>query len=502
MAYRGRLGRRGQAELLAVLAMALVLAVLVGAVVRFALLYRQASTQLEERAREVYQVVLSGGLRGYVDTSTNTVYLSSGVPLAVYAVYVHNGTAVLWGSLPAPPYPACAISQGPLLYLSNSYAPVYQGELARQVSTCSAWVAVVTDKGLFKWCPDYLPAGSGPGELLGEVYGISRLLPLLARYLDPLSYDTITSSYAPVAVALFNLTPSYRPYVSWGTGSSTRYCYDDLVYVRLTWDSANWYVTYRKCAADGPVLGMDTVPRSQTAVPYREWPYYSTCVVSSGVRYCFEVYAYASGRCDTRCDDPPNAWWAFEVGMKLVYRFEPVEPGYYVLVVMNRTTYENSFGRGIATCTFYHCTAMPGCVLCSTGRALCNYPSGSQVVSLLGGYRPVFWWDIRYDSHFEVHYQWDDGFEEGAWYPQTSVSSAFTVSGSYAYTLTESLVVSFWKTGLRLHQFSYYDYLRRYSTYQDGYYRVRFKLVFDEGGLSSDAKVWDYGVLVFLMRKL
>jgi len=361
---------------------------------------------------------------------------------------------------------------------------------------------LIFEGGRYLVVGDDLPTGRGSGELLGEVYGISRLLSLLARYLDPLSYDTLTSSYAPVAVALFNLTPSYRPYVSWGTGSSTRYCYDDLVYVRLTWDSASWYVTYRKCAVDGPVLGMDTVPRSQTAVPYREWPYYSTCVVSGGVRYCFEVYAYASGRCDTRCDDPPNAWWAFEVGMKLVYRFEPVEPGYYVLVVMNRTTYENSFGRGIATCTFYHCTAMPGCVLCSTGRALCNYPSGSQVVSLLGGYRPVFWWDIRYDSHFEYYYQWDDGFEEGAWYPQTSVSSAFTVSGSYAYTLAESLVVSFWKTGLRLHQFSYYDYLRRYSTYQDGYYRVRFKLVFDEGGLNSDAKVWDYGVLVFLMRKL
>jgi len=361
---------------------------------------------------------------------------------------------------------------------------------------------LIFEGGRYLVVGDDLPTGRGSGELLGEVYGISRLLPLLARYLDPLSYDSVTSSYAPVAVALFNLTPSYKPYVSWSTGSSTRYCYDNLVYIRLTWDSANWYVTYRKCAADGPVLDTVTVPRSHTAVPYREWPYYSTCVVSGGVRYCFEVYAYASGRCDTRCDDPPNAWWAFEVGMRVVYRFEPVEPGYYVLVVMNRTTYESSFGRGIATCTFYH-SAVPGCVKCSptADTGFCNYPSGSQVVSLLGGYRPVFWWRIDRESYYEYLYG-DDGFEEGAWYPQTSVSSAFTVSGSYAFTLSESLVVGFRKSGLRPHESGYYDYLRRYSTYQDGYYRVRFKLIFDEGGLDSDAKVWDYRVLIFLMRKL
>jgi len=220
VAYRGRLGRRrGQAELLAVMAMALVLAVLVGAVVRFAVLYRQASSQLEERAREVYQVVLSGGLRGYVDSSTGTVYLSSGVPLTVYAVYIHNGTSVLWGSLPAPTYPSYTTYQTPLLYLTNSYAPVYQGPLAAQVNTCSAWVVVVTDKGLFKWCPTYLPlvvssrvlaAPMDPlgslrvyyagnityfalyGTLSGDYYTFSEnsrttLYPLVVLYQDPVS---------------------------------------------------------------------------------------------------------------------------------------------------------------------------------------------------------------------------------------------------------------------------------------------------------------------------
>ena len=145
--------RRGQAELLAVMAMALVLALLVAAVARFAVLYQQARASLEEKAREVYQVVLSGGVRGYVDPSTNTVYLSAGVPLVVYAVYIHNGTHVLWGSQAAPPYPSYATSQTAALVLTNYYTPVYQGGLAQQVRTCSAWVVLVTDKGVFRWCP-------------------------------------------------------------------------------------------------------------------------------------------------------------------------------------------------------------------------------------------------------------------------------------------------------------------------------------------------------------
>jgi len=147
---------RGQAELLAVMAMALVLAVLVAAVVRFAVLYQQARSGLEEKAREVYRVVLSGGVRGYVDTSTSTVYMSAGVSLVVYAVYIHNGTHVLWGSQVPPPYPSYATSQTAALSLSDYYTAVYQGSLARQVSNCSAWVVLVTDKGVFKWCPTYI----------------------------------------------------------------------------------------------------------------------------------------------------------------------------------------------------------------------------------------------------------------------------------------------------------------------------------------------------------
>jgi len=210
---------RGQAELLAVMAMALVLAVLVAAVVRFAVLYQQARSGLEEKAREVYRVVLSGGVRGYVDTSTSTVYMSAGVPLVVYAVYIHNGTYVMWGSQVPPPYPSYATSQTAALSLSDYYTAVYRGSLARQVSNCSAWVVLVTDKGVFKWCPTCItlyatslavespanPLGKFKayyagnltyfalfGELTGDYYAYveasrTTLYPLVLFYQDPVA---------------------------------------------------------------------------------------------------------------------------------------------------------------------------------------------------------------------------------------------------------------------------------------------------------------------------
>jgi len=442
---------------------------------------RESSVQLSEYLRDLYRVYSA---TVEVRASEGGVVITSSTPLRLLAAYLVEGGGLTEVCEEVYVDGPTTIGDGNLvgrLRASGKLLLVFEG---------GRYLVVSED-----------PATES-GGLVEEAYGISRLLPLLAQYLDPEGYDSITSSYAPVAVAVLSLTPYYRPYVRWSTGSSTRYCYDDLVYVRLTWDSSNWYVTYRKCASDGPVLDTVTVPRSQTSVPYREWLYNSTCLVSNGIRYCFEVYAYASGFCEYDCGNPPNSWWAFEVGMRVVYRFEPVEPGYYVLVILNRTTYENALARGLATCSFYHTTAVAGCVICSTGVALCNYPSSSQVVStILGGYGPVFWWNIGRESRFE-HLYGDDGYEEGAWYPRTSVSAEFRIGTSYAYAYSASVVVDFRKSGLRPHESGYRDYLRRYSTYQDGYYRVRFELVFDEGGLGTDARAWDYRAVVFLMKRL
>jgi hypothetical protein len=445
---------------------------------------REGGTQLAEYLQDLYRVY-SASIEARV--SDSGVVITSSTPLRLMAAYLVDGGVLT---------EVCGE-----VYVANS-ATIGDGTLVSRLRA-GGKLLLIFEGGR------YLVVGSDPategqgGELLKEAYSTSRLLPLLAQYLDPVSYDSVTSSYIPVALAVFNLTPSYRPYVRWSTGSSTRYCYDYLLYVEVEWDRSNWYVTYRKCAADGPILESLTVPRSQTSVPYREWLYNSTCSVSNGIRYCFDVYAYASGRCDSRCGDPPNSWWFFEVGMRVVYRFEPVEPGYKVLVVLNRTTYENSFGRGVATCTLYTSNAFPGCVKCSptADTGMCNYPPASSVVNyLLRGCRPVFWWDIRYDESWE-YFNFDDGFAEGAWFPQTSTNTVFNVSAGYAYAVGGSVVIAFQKSGGRVQYAGMYDYIRRLGTYQAGYYPVRFKLVYDEGGIASDARAWDYRVVVFLLRK-
>jgi hypothetical protein len=132
---------------------------------------------------------------------------------------------------------------------------------------------------------------------------------------------------------------------------------------------------------------------------------------------------------------------------------------------------------------------------------MCNYPPASSVVAyLLQGCRPVFWWDIRYDESWEYSYSYDDGYEEGAWYPQTSTNTVFNVSASYAYAVGDSVTVVFQKYGGRVQYAGMYDYMRRLGSYQVGYYPVRFKLIYDEGGIASDARVWDYRAVVYLLK--
>ena len=465
---------RAQAEVVAAFAMALLLALMVAVALRFLALYRQASSQLAERGREVLQALLTGGVRGYVDLDTGTVYLASGVPLRVYARYVQNFTHVLWGEA----------SQTPIMTVGDQYVPVYQGPLTGLVYRGEAQVVLVTDRGLVKWDPVSEGGGAGEGIDEGLIGSISRLYPLLATYLRPEDYIAVTDQYVLVNVSVFTLRSYY-------------YSTQSFVYVRVSWNSTHYVVTFRKHSSSGALLGTHyaTIPSSDTmvTVPYREWLYDSSCEVRNGIRYCFEVYVTAQGWCSGRCSSPRDSLWYFAVGMRVVYRFEPVEPGYYLLVVLNRTTYEGSFGKGVATCTSYTSYG-GGCVTCSTSPYVgyCNVDT-STILNVLGGPRPVFWWEVGYPQYLESSYG-DDGYEEGAWYPYTSAPS-FSVSHNYAYTTGGAVTVAFYLSGVRGR-----DYLRQLSNYQEGSYRVAFKLVYDEGGLGADAKVWDYRVVVFLMK--
>ena len=482
--YPGRLGRRGQAEVLSVMAMALVLAVLVGAVVRFAVLYRQAAAQLEERSREVYQALLTGGIRGYVNTSANTVYLASGVPLRVYARYVQNFTHVLWGET----------SQTPIMTVGDQYVPVYQGPLAGLVYRGEAQVVLVTDRGLVKWDPVSEGGGEGEGIDEGLIGSISRLYPLLATYLKPEDYIAVTDQYVPVNLSVFTLPTHY----------ATQYPYNTFVYVEVRWNSTHYTVTYYRYW-NAPALATVAAPIPSSwsfSLPERVVPYHSACSESSGVRFCFDVYAVLRGYCDSRCYSPPSSRWYFGIGMRVVFRVEPVDPRYSVLVVLNRTTYGALVGRGVATCTQY-VSLGEQCFTCSTspGYGVCP-PTPSSVVSRLGGYRPVFWWSVLYPHSTEQYSGYDDGYEEGLWYPATYVSPGFTESSSYAYTLGSRLNITYYKTSVYVK-----DYVRDYVeqgtgavTYKYGYYQLRFETIYDEGGLGADAKVWDYRVVVFLMK--
>lgn len=335
--------------------------------------------------------------------------------------------------------------------------------------------------------------------ILYELRASSRLLPLLAKYLDPVDYAVITDRSTPLNISQYRLNPHYRPTVTWRSEFSTRYCYDDLLYVKLSWNSTHWIVTYRKCASDGPILDILQIRRLTTEVPYREYLYYRECSDGGGVRHCFDVYATARGRCVFWCENPPDSRWFFEVGMRVEYRFEPLEPDRLVLVVVNRTFFENAFLKACVTCARYLSSAGLWCWRCSNNQYV-DVCSTDGLVSYVQGPRPVFVWDIRYDENFETYYNYDDGYEMGAWYSRVELEpslSSWKTFSDYSYTLGDSAVVRFYLSNADSE-----DFLARVGTHQYGYYRISFDLVLDEGGLKRDSRVWDYRVVVFLLRSL
>lgn len=325
----------------------------------------------------------------------------------------------------------------------------------------------------------------------------ARLLPLLAKYLDSQDYLSLVEQYYPADFSSFNIRPHYAPYTTWSTGSSTRYCYSDLLYVHLTWDRDFWYVTYRKCSSDGPMLETLRVPRSSTQIPYREYLYHQECYTSGGVKYCFEVYATARGYCDYGCSTASNSWWYFDVGMRVVYRFEPVEPGKYLVVVLNKTTFDMTVDRGCVTCASYIDYA-GSCIMCSNsaGAGWCNI-NNQQLVSFSSGPRPAFFWVTKYRENLEFYYG-DDGYELGSWYPYVEVvppRSSWRCSGAYCYAVGTQVVLGFYTKYIYEK-----DYLARADTHQYGYYRVSFDLILDEGGVGTDSRMWDYRVSVILLE--
>lgn len=325
----------------------------------------------------------------------------------------------------------------------------------------------------------------------------SKLLPLLARYLDPEDYLAVVESGIPLNISQYQLNPHYRPAVTWRTGSLTRYCYDNLLYVSLSWNSTHWVATYRMCASDGPVLDVLPVGRSASEVPYREYLYYRECMSGGGVKYCFNAYATARGKCVFWCDDPPNSRWFFEVGMRVEYRLEPLERSRNVLVVINRTLFENALMKTCVTCVRYLSSAGLWCWRCSNNQyaEVCD---PKALISYAQGPRPAFVWDIMYSENHETHYNYDDGYAMGAWHPRVEVKpspSSWRIFDRYAYAMGNSVVVT-----LYLSSADSEDFLARAGTHQYGYYRVSFDLVLDEGGAGRDSRAWDYRVLVFLLK--
>jgi hypothetical protein len=144
---------KAQAEMIAILGMAVLLALMTALLYKYIAVYQQTRQAIDKEKQEIYNAVLSGWVRGYVDTSTNTVYMMSGIDLNVYAVFITNGTSVLWSSGTTPPATGGIASGQVVMVLGSVYYPVYQGDLAPQVASCRYFIELVTDRGLLKWCP-------------------------------------------------------------------------------------------------------------------------------------------------------------------------------------------------------------------------------------------------------------------------------------------------------------------------------------------------------------
>lgn len=174
-----------------------------------------------------------------------------------------------------------------------------------------------------------------------------------------------------------------------------------------------------------------------------------------------------------------------------------MDSSYYILAVVNKTTYEATVGRGCVTCYSYTSYG-GGCYACSNnpGTGWCGI-GNSQLMQVAGGPRPMFFWEVSYPQSLEDSYG-DDGYELGAFYPYTSLNPlSWSQSDYYRYAVSSNVVITFYVSGVYG-----MDYLARTTTYQYGSYRLRFELIFDEGGLGYDSRKWDYSTVVFLMKKL
>ncbi len=454
---------------------------------------REGSAQLAEYLQDLYRVY-STSIE--VRTSEDGVVVTSSTPLRLLAAYlVEEGGLVK----------VCEE-----VYVATT-ATIGDGHLVDRLRS-GGKLLLVFEGGR------YLLVGSrGSGNTGGGDYETPRLLSLLAQYLRPEDYDSITRQYVPVATEYFSLDPYYAPQCG------------NLLYVSMRWypyvNPTHWVVTFRKCSEDGPVLENLTVPKSQWSIPYREWLFEKRCTESEGVRYCFEVYVGAQGSCEVNtCSSLPDAAWYYEVTMRVIYRFEAVDPGYYVLVVLNRTTYDVALGRYPATCTLERDELGRYYVVCGdvwVGPSRRSYDTRPPSVVNLVGYRTMFWWEVGYNTTVELR-RGDDGLEEGAWYGYLGYSTPLRLTPSYAYTYVpqDRVYIQHRLEGLRVRDYlahsveGYWylviDTLSKINTnlahsvegYKYGYYRVYFKLVYDEGGFSRDSKTWDYRVVVFLLRKL
>lgn len=297
--------RRGQAEVVGALATAVLTALAVVVIAHAIQLQKDQMSEVRGYA-SLLMVMQSEDVSFRTDETAGVVEGSPNIgTAAVYRAVVNaTGGRILWKDAAKLVMPA------------GSATAVYGGEYVGKIASCEAVLAVITERGrLYTFCGLYralgggVPDSGGGGGLEGVVASISRLYPLLAKYLSPQDYDVFTRHYVPVNVSVFRLPAYYYP------GSA-------FLYVEVRWDGSNWYVTYRR-GPGGQVLDTITVPRSQTSTPYREYPYYSSCSVQNGVRQCFEVYATSRGWCYSGCSDPINSKWYFDVGMKASYRFDP-----------------------------------------------------------------------------------------------------------------------------------------------------------------------------------
>ena len=148
--------RRAQSEVLGALAMAVLLALAVGAYSRIAQLQSATASELASLASTVGELL---GESVLLSVRGDRVLASPNMDSrAVYRAVVAGGE-VLWENSTAVELPA------------GQWSEVYRGQYSELVESCEATVVLVTDRGrLYSWCPTVAGSGgpSGP-RLLAEL---------------------------------------------------------------------------------------------------------------------------------------------------------------------------------------------------------------------------------------------------------------------------------------------------------------------------------------------